>query len=99
MNNKKTYAYLDPAEVEPLSFSVEICNGCNKCVDTCQIDIMIPNPEKEKPPIVLYPGECWYDGSCVSSCPRPGAIKLNIIPKNNVSWKRKTTGEDFYLIK
>jgi len=95
---KEVYAYYEPAGSEPLTFSSEICNGCNKCIETCQMDIMITNPEKNKPPIVIYPGECWYDGSCVSACPKPGAIKLNSISKNNVHWKRKATGEDFYLI-
>ena len=74
----------------PLTFNPEICNACNRCVEVCQVDIMIPNPDSGKPPIVLYPGECWYGGCCVEACPRPGAIKLNTPLFSRVHWKRKT---------
>ena len=37
---------------------------------------MIPNPTKGKHPIVIYPGECYYCGSCVMACPNKGAISL-----------------------
>jgi len=79
----------------PVKFDPEICNGCNICVDICQVDVMIPNPEKGKPPIVLYPEECWYAGCCVGACPRPGAIELNHPLTQRVRWKRKATGEHF----
>jgi hypothetical protein len=42
-----------------------------------------------KPPVVLYPGECWYGGCCVAICPRPGAIELRIPLANRVHWKSK----------
>lgn len=71
----------------PLLFDPEICNGCNQCVEVCQVDLLIPNREKGKPPVVLYPEECWYGGSCVSVCPRPGAVKLDHPPMNRVHWK------------
>ena len=33
---------------------------------------------KEKvPPVVAWPGECYYCGACVMVCPRPGALKLS----------------------
>ena len=50
--------------------------GCNACVNICQVDILIPSPEKGKHPIVLYPGECYYCGACVMACPHDGAIRL-----------------------
>ena len=65
-----------PCSAEPLLFDESLCIGCNRCVNVCQVDIMIPGPEKGHPPVVLYPGECWYCGSCVMECPRPGAIRL-----------------------
>ncbi|MBR3165593.1 MAG: ferredoxin family protein [Lachnospiraceae bacterium] len=65
-----------PCSAEPLIFEEELCIGCNRCMNVCQVDIMIPNPQPGKPPVVLYPGECWYCGSCVMECPRPGAIRL-----------------------
>ena len=52
------------------------CVGCNACVNICQVDILIPSPEKGKHPIVLYPGECYYCGACVMACPHDGAIRL-----------------------
>ena len=64
------------SSAKPLRFDESICVGCNLCVSVCQVDIMIPNPESGKPPIVLYPGECYYCGSCVMACPNKGAIKL-----------------------
>lgn len=80
---------------KPVIFDPDICNGCNICVETCQMDVFIPNPEKGKPPIILYPDECWYGGCCVVHCPNPGAIKLNHPLMQRVRWKRKATGEHF----
>lgn len=87
---KRVFVAPETAPFNPLTFDPEICNGCNRCVEVCQVDIMIPNPEDGKPPIVLYPGECWYGGSCVEACARQGAIKLNIPLSSRVHWKRKT---------
>lgn len=71
----------------PLTFDAGLCNGCNKCVEVCQVDILIPNPDKGFPPIVLYPEECWYEGCCVDVCPKPGAIKLNTPKLDIIKWK------------
>lgn len=79
----------------PVIFNPDVCTGCNKCVEVCQMDVFIPNPENGKPPIVLYPDECWYAGCCVAECPEPGAIKLNHPLQQRVRWKRKATGEYF----
>ncbi len=86
-----------PTPNRALEFDSDICNGCNRCVEACRNDVMMPNPEKEKPPIVLYPDECWYCGCCVEECPRTGAITL-VHPMGQgiaISWKRKETGEIF----
>lgn len=82
-----------PTPNRPVIFNPEVCNGCNICVEMCQMDVLIPNPEEGKPPIILYPDECWYEGDCVCDCPRPGAIKLNHPLRMRVRWKRKDTGE------
>jgi NAD-dependent dihydropyrimidine dehydrogenase PreA subunit len=74
--------------VSPLTFDPAVCNGCNRCVEVCQVDILAPNPEKGSQPVVLFPDECWYGGCCVDACPKPGAIKLNIPLMNRVQWKR-----------
>ena len=62
--------------VNPLSFDDALCIGCNRCASVCQVDIMVPSPEQGKHPVVLYPGECYYCGSCVMACPVKGAIHL-----------------------
>ena len=60
----------------PLSFNDALCIGCNRCMNVCQVDIMLPSPEKGHHPLVMYPGECYYCGSCVMACPNEGAIRL-----------------------
>lgn len=93
---KKVYATPNtPTPSQPVIFDPEVCDGCNICVNVCQVDVLIPNPEKGKPPIVLYPDECWYGGSCVAHCPQPGAIRLNHPLVQRVRWKRKESGEHF----
>ncbi len=83
----------------PVIIDPAVCVGCNTCVELCVMDIMLPNPEKGKPPIILYPEECYYDGLCVINCPlwKKGAIKLNHSLNQRVRWKRKSTGEHFRL--
>ena len=61
-----------PSSNRPLRFDEKLCIGCGRCVEACQVDVMI----KGKPPVVLYPGECYYCGGCVMECPCPGAITL-----------------------
>ncbi|MCQ1530655.1 4Fe-4S dicluster domain-containing protein [Lutispora saccharofermentans] len=73
----------------PIIYDPDKCIGCNRCVEICQVDILIPNAEKGKPPIVAYPGECWYCGCCVMECPKDGAIKLRHPLMNQVHWVKK----------
>ncbi len=80
----------------PVNFDPDLCIGCNLCVDVCQVDIMLPNPTQGSAPLVFYPEECWYDGSCVAACPIPGAITLNPMEKDSVRFLRKETGEEFF---
>lgn len=83
----------------PVIFNEQVCTGCNKCVELCVMDIFMPNPEKGKPPIIVYPDECWYDGLCVKYCPlrEKEAITLNHPLNQRVRWKRKVTGEHFRI--
>lgn len=52
----------------PVTFS-DSCTGCNICAQVCQCDVLLPDTRKGKHPIVMWPGECWYCGACVMSCP------------------------------
>ena len=42
----------------PVIFNSDTCNGCNHCVEVCQVDVYIPNPKKGQPPLILHPDEC-----------------------------------------
>ena len=79
-----------PVRVDP-----DKCVGCNTCVETCQIDVFIPNPERGKPPIILHPEECWYCGCCAMDCPVPGAIDFNYPLALKPYWRNKETKEVF----
>jgi NAD-dependent dihydropyrimidine dehydrogenase PreA subunit len=73
----------------------ELCTGCNSCTNVCRQHIILPSPEKNKPPILLNREECWYCGCCALYCPVPGAIKVIHPLVQRVGWKRKETGEYF----
>lgn len=92
--------YLVPNPVTPnaaVVFDAAICTGCNKCIDFCRTDVLMPNPIEGQPPIVAYPDECWFGGCCVGACPNPGAIRMDHPMVNKVAWKRKETGEFFRI--
>lgn len=96
MDQEKVYFTPNvPTPNRPVIFDSEICIGCNQCVEVCQVDVYIPNPSEGKPPIIMYPDECWYCGCCVVQCPNPGAIKFNWPLMQRVRWKRKGTGKHF----
>jgi NAD-dependent dihydropyrimidine dehydrogenase PreA subunit len=102
MSNNEVYIVqrVDPVN-EPIVFDEKICNGCNTCVEACMMDVLAPNPEEGKPPIVLHPDECWFGGCCVKECPLrdKGAINMKWPMKTKIQlrWKRKETGEHFRL--
>lgn len=64
--------------LKTIYFNEDACTGCNTCVDVCMCDKLAPNPEKGKPPVELYPEECWFCGCCVTHCPQgeKGAIEF-----------------------
>jgi len=96
----ETYATFNPpAPQQPVLFSETVCTGCNNCVQACPMDVFLPNHEKSKPPIILYPDECLYCGCCIMECPlwMSGAIALNHPVMQRVRWKRKATGEHFRI--
>ena len=85
--DEQVYAVGDPAVFSPIHIDEILCIGCNLCVFVCQADLFLPSAEKGGPPIVMYGGECWYEGSCVDHCPVPGAITLNSLLFNRVRWE------------
>lgn len=89
MHNKKVYAMPEAPAATPIIYDETKCIGCKACIEACQVDVLLPNPEKGKPPIVQYPGECWYCGCCVMDCPNEGAITLRHPIMNQVHWVRK----------
>ncbi|MFC2038277.1 ferredoxin family protein, partial [Chloroflexota bacterium] len=91
-------AYMVPNPQTPcLSVRIdeELCIRCNICADQCRTDVIVHHPEKGEPPVVLYPDECWFCGTCVEDCPVPGAISMEHPLSQRVGWKRKATGEYF----
>lgn len=89
MSNEKACIPSEMPVAAAIIYDREKCIGCNRCVEICQVDILIPNQEKGKSPIVLYPGECWYCGNCVVECPIEGAITLRHPLMNQVHWVAK----------
>lgn len=93
-------AYMVPNPSTPgaaIIIDNETCIGCNFCVEVCRCDVLLPNKEKRKPPVVLYPDECWFCGSCIEHCPQSGAIRMEHPLNQRVGWKRKETGEFFRI--
>ena len=77
------------APVRPLTFDEATCIGCNRCLEACMIDVMLPG-EKGGHPVVALPDECWYCGACVMECPT-GAISLHHPLMNRTRWVAKTS--------
>ena len=66
-----------PCSATPLIYDEEECIGCNACAEICQCDIILPNPEKGKPPIVMFPGECYY---CALRLQHPVMNRAKFVP-------------------
>ena len=98
MTEKRAYMVHNPITPGRVIFiNEELCTGCNMCVDVCRRDVLLYNPEKGNPPVVMYPDECWLCGCCVEDCPVEGAIRMEHPMNQRVGWKRKETGEYFRI--
>ena len=83
-------AYMFPNEFMPgkvVKINPKLCDGCNLCVDRCRTQVLLPNPEKGKPPIVVYPDECWFCACCEEYCPRE-ALRMEHALIHVGSWRK-----------
>jgi len=94
MNREFSFRRTPPAI--PITYDAEKCIGCLRCMEVCQIDVMLPPEEPGQPPIVAYPDECWYCACCVEACPR-GALEMHLPVNQRILFKRKETGEVFRI--
>jgi NAD-dependent dihydropyrimidine dehydrogenase PreA subunit len=95
---EKAYLVPNPAAAfKAIIIDADLCTGCLECVEVCRTDVLVPSQEQGAPPIVLYPDECWFCGSCVAHCLSAGAITMEHPLYQRVGWKRKKTGEHFRI--
>ena len=80
---------------ESIVFDADVCIGCNRCLEVCRCDVLMPSAVKGEPPLLVYPDECWFCGVCVEHCPKPGAIRMEHPLNQRAGWKRKSTGQFF----
>ncbi len=90
MDKRDVVASGEISAVKAIVIDEHKCISCNRCVEICQVDALLPNPEKGKPPILQYPGECWYCGCCVMECPVEGGISLRHPLMNQADWVLKS---------
>ena len=64
---------------QPIHINPDVCIGCGRCVRACQADVLLPGPEKGAPPVVAWPGDCWYCGACVMECPRRAGDAIRLV--------------------
>jgi NAD-dependent dihydropyrimidine dehydrogenase PreA subunit len=82
------FVSVERALVDPVSIDLELCSGCGQCIEACPSDLFLPDPNTSQP-VVMYPGECWYEGVCVEACPSD-AITLHRPASSRVHWRPKS---------
>jgi len=91
MVDKRIFTTGEMPAANPISFDTSKCIGCYNCLEACQVDVFVPGESRGrgKPPLALFPGECWYCGCCVMECPVEGAIRLRHPLMNQAHWVAK----------
>ena len=85
----REFFFRNTPPAEPIRFDEAKCVGCNRCLEACMIDVMLPG-EPGRHPVAAYPDECWYCGCCVMECPT-GAISLHHPLMNQTKWVEKAS--------
>ena len=82
---------------KPVVFNADACIHCNRCVEACPNDVLMPHPDQGNVPLVVFPDECWSCGCCVMECPVKDqhAIEVNWPMMQRVRWKDKQTGRHY----
>lgn len=92
---KKDKAILTPNPMLPnhvVTIDPELCVACYQCAEVCRSSVIVENIEKDKPPVLIYPDECWHCAVCTENCPT-GAIKFEHPINQKITFKDKDTGE------
>ena len=89
MEHKRYEQRTEMPASNPILYDQEKCIACNRCVEACQVVVLVPGRVKGEHPIVLFPDECWYCGCCVMECPVEGAITMRHPLMNRAHWERK----------
>ncbi len=87
MTDNKAFTFRQTPPAVPIRFDTDKCINCNRCLEACMIDVMLPG---ETHPVAAYPDECWYCGCCVMECPT-GAISLHHPLMNQTKWVEKAS--------
>jgi adenylylsulfate reductase subunit B len=93
MDNRR--ALLTPNPMLPnhvVAINPELCVACNQCADICRCSVIMHNPNKDEPPILVYPDECWHCAVCTEHCPT-GAITFEHPINQKIVFKDKDSGE------
>ncbi len=86
-DNKQNFTFRQTPPANPIRFDTDKCINCNRCLEACMIDVMLPGKDH---PVAAYPDECWYCGCCVMECPT-GAISLHHPLMNQTKWVEKAS--------
>lgn len=77
---------------EAVRIDESICIACNACAKICRSQTIMPSPEPGEPPVLVYPDECWFCGSCVEVCPT-GALEMRHPIAKRIMFRDKETGQ------